>query len=232
MSALEEVAYADGDVALTGLFAAPDGDARGAVTVFPTFFNTTPGVEAKALQLVEAGFAVLVADFYGPETPSSMETAFAAMTKLRSDPKAMRKRLRASLDKLRELAPDVPQLAIGFCLGGLAALEVARDGADLVAVASFHGLLDTDLPAQEPISARILVCHGDADSLVPRSQVMGFWEEMDGVKAVWHFHSYAGVEHGFTNAQMLDGSPNPAYNASADAQSWRALMGFFDESLG
>ncbi len=231
MSGFAKVEYRDGDVALTGLHAVPHGSVRGAVTVFPTFINSTPSVEAKAQLLVEAGFAVLIADFYGPDYPASPEEAFAAMRNLRSDPVAMRTRLRASLAKMRELAPDEPQLAIGFCLGGMAVLEMARDGAELVAVASFHGLLETALPARGPITPRILVCHGDADSLVPRSQVVGFWEEMDAVKADWHFHAYAGVEHGFTNPRTFDGSPNPAYDASADRQSWHALLEFFDECL-
>ena len=143
----------------------------------------------------------------------------------------MRQRLRVALEKMRDVSGDIPQLTIGFCLGGMAALEMARDGQDLLAVASFHGLLATDLPATKPIGARILVCHGDADSLVPRSQVLSFWEEMDAVRADWHFHSYAGVEHGFTNPRTFDGSPNPAYNPSADRQSWRAMLDFFDETL-
>jgi dienelactone hydrolase len=151
------------------------------------------------------------------------------MMRLRADPVAMRTRLRAALTKLGELEPGLPQAAIGFCLGGMAVLELARDGADLALVASFHGLLQSPLPASQPIKSRILVCHGDVDFLVPRSHVTAFWEEMDAVKANWHFHSYAGVDHGFTNKLGLDGKPNPAYNASADRQSWTALMGLLDE---
>ncbi len=227
----EDIAYSDGDTALHGKLARPAGPPRAAVAVYPTFMNTTPGVEAKVLALAEAGYVALIGDFYGPDSPADFQQAFAAMTALRADASACRTRLRATLGKLRELDPDLPQLAIGFCLGGFAVLEMARDGQDLAAVASFHGLLDTPLPAIEPITPRILVCHGDADSLVPRSQVLGFWEEMDRVGADWHFHSYAGVEHGFTNPQMLDGSPSPAYDASADRQSWAAMLGLFDEVL-
>ena len=194
--------------------------------------NTTPGVEAKAQALVEEGFAVLIGDFYGPDAPANPDEGFDAMKRLRAEPAAMRTRLRATIATLRELEPDLPQLAIGFCLGGMAALEMARDGQDLRAVASFHGLLETRLPADKPIKARILVCHGDADSMVPREQVMAFWEEMDGVKADWHFHSYAGIEHGFTTQRTFDGSPHPAYNESADRQSWSAMLSFFDEVLG
>jgi len=232
MSGFEKVAYSDGGTPLTALRMRPEGAVRAAVAIFPTFMNSTPGVEAKARALIEAGYAVLLGDFYGPDAPSDFQQAFAAMTKLRSDPQATRARLRATIALLRELEPGLPQLAIGFCLGGFAVLEMARDGQDLLAVVSFHGLLETPIAASDPIKPRILVCHGDADSLVPRSQVSGFWEEMDSVGANWHFHSYSGVEHGFTNERMLDGSPNPAYNASADRQSWAAMHGLFDELLG
>ncbi|NQX93694.1 MAG: dienelactone hydrolase family protein [Erythrobacter sp.] len=231
MSKLETIEYRDGDTPLTGLYALPDGKPRAAITVYPTFMNSTPAVEAKALRLVEAGYAVMIADFFGPGAPSNVDEAFTALGNLTSDPAAMRERFRASLATTKSLAPDVPQLAIGFCLGGKAVLEMARDGQDLVAVASFHGLLETANPASDPIKARVLVCHGDADPMVPRTHVMAFWEEMDAVKADWHFHSYSGVDHGFTSPKGFDGQPNPAYNASADRQSWRSMMDLFDEAL-
>ncbi|MEZ5682482.1 MAG: dienelactone hydrolase family protein [Erythrobacter sp.] len=232
MSGFDKVEYKDGHTPLTALHMRPNGPARAAVAIYPTFMNSTPGVEAKARSLVEAGYVVLIGDFYGPDAPADFQQAFAAMSSLRADAVAARTRLRATIALMRELEPDLPQLAIGFCLGGFAVLEMARDGQDLAAVVSFHGLLETPVPATNAIKPRILVCHGDADSLVPRSQVTGFWEEMKRVGASWHFHSYAGVEHGFTNPQMLDGSPNPAYDASADRQSWAAMHSLFDEVLG
>ena len=140
--------------------------------------------------------------------------------------------VRCALEYTRTLAPNMPQLAIGFCLGGMAVLETAREGHALRAVVSLHGLLEIALPAAVPISPRILVRHGDADTLIPRAQVLASWEEMDAVEVDWHFHSYARVQHGFTNPHGADGSPNPAYDASADHHSWRAMMDFFDETLG
>tara|TARA_Y100000815_G_scaffold235646_1_gene228426 strand:+ start:567 stop:1262 length:696 start_codon:yes stop_codon:yes gene_type:complete len=229
--AFEKVGYADGAVELTALSARPEGTPRGAVAIYPTFMNTTPGVEAKAQALVDAGYAVLIGDFYGPETPADFDAAFVAMARLRSEPHAMRRRLAATLTLLRSRHPGIPHLAIGFCLGGMAVLEMARAGEDLLAVASFHGLLETALPAAKPITPRILVCHGDADAMLPRKQVIGFWEEMDAVKADWHFHSYAGVEHGFTMSHRPDGSANPAHDASAERQSWAAMHSLFDEVL-
>ncbi len=115
-------------------------------------------------------------------------------------------------------------------MGGQAALELARDSAPLEAVVSFHGLLDTGLPAEPgAITARILVCHGDADPMVPRSQVLAFWEEMDAAQANWHFHAYSGVKHGFTNPAKVEGNRAVGYDASADRQSWAAMLELFDE---
>ena len=83
--AFEKVGYADGAVKLTALSARPEGTPRGAVAIYPTFMNTTPGVEAKAQALVDAGYAVLIGDFYGPETPSDADQAFTAMGRLRGE---------------------------------------------------------------------------------------------------------------------------------------------------
>ncbi|WP_319641022.1 dienelactone hydrolase family protein [Porphyrobacter sp. ULC335] len=226
---IERIEYADGATPLTGWLARPSGEARAAVAVFPTYMNTTPAVEAKSLALAEAGCVAFVGDFYGPDSPHDADTALAAMLSLRADPVAMRKRLRATLTKLADIAPGLPMIAIGFCLGGMSVLELARDGADLALVASFHGLLATPLPATAPIAPRILVCHGDVDWLVPRTEVLAFWEEMDRVGADWQFMSFAGVDHGFTNLLNPDGSANPAYHATADRQSWAALLGLIDE---
>jgi dienelactone hydrolase len=231
---LEPLSYADGDTTLTGLLARPSGTPRAAVLVLPTIMNTTPAVEAKAQALAEAGYLALIADFYG-QRPANFDECRALAAAIRPDPLAYRRRLKAGLKALATLpeAQGLPLAAIGFCMGGQAALELARDGAPLFAVASFHGLLDTGLPAEPGrITARILVCHGDADPMVPRSQVVAFWEEMDAAGADWHFHSYSGVKHGFTNPAKIEGNTAVGYDASADRQSWAAMHELFAEVLG
>ena len=231
---METLDYHDGETALSALIARPDGLPRAAVVVFPTIMNPTPAVEAKAKALAEAGYLALIADFYG-QRPGDFDEARALAASIRPDPLAYRRRLKAGLRALATLpvAEDLQLAAIGFCMGGQAALELARDGAPLFAVASFHGLLDTGLPAEPGrISARILVCHGDKDPMVPRSQVLAFWEEMDAAQANWHFHSYSGVKHGFTNPATVASNPAVAYDASADRQSWAAMLELFDEVLG
>jgi dienelactone hydrolase len=141
----------------------------------------------------------------------------------------------AALAALRAL-PEAQGLrlgAIGYCMGGQAAIEAARAGEDLFAVASFHGILSTGLPAEAgTVRARILVCHGDADPMAPRQQLHAFWDEMDAAGADWHFHAYAGVKHGFTDSGSdARGMAALAYDTSADRQSWAALTSLFDEIL-
>ena len=229
----EPLPYTDGETALAGQLFRPSGAARAAVLVFPTIMNPTESVLAKARALAEAGYLALIADFYGKQ-PASFAQARAAAAEIRPDPLVYRRRLRAGLRALATMpeANGLPLAAIGFCMGGQAALELAREGAPLDAVVSFHGLLGTDLPAEPGhVTARILVCHGDADPMVPRSQVIAFWEEMDRAGASWHFHSYSGVRHGFTNPAPTE-NPATAYDESADRQSWAAMHALFDEVFG
>jgi dienelactone hydrolase len=232
VSVPETVAYADGDTPLTGLLYRPAGSPRAAVAVYPTIMNPTEAVLAKAQALADAGYLALVADFYG-KAPANFNQAREFAAGIRVNPEAYRRRLRAGLKALASVAgpEDLPLLAIGFCMGGQAVLELAREGAPLVAVVSFHGLLQTDLLAEPgKVTARVLVCHGDADPMVPREQVLKFWQEMDAAGADWHFHAYSGVRHGFTNPAPTE-NPATAYDASADRQSWAAMMSLFDEVL-
>lgn len=229
----ETVAYSDGDTPLAGLLYRPGAAPRAAVAVYPTIMNCTEPVLAKARALADAGYLALVTDFYG-EQPASFDQAREFAAGIRTTPEDYRRRLRAGLKALASVAgpEDLPLLAIGFCMGGQAVLELAREGAPLEAVVSFHGLLQTDLPAEPgKVAARILVCHGDADPMVPREQVLMFWQEMDSAGADWHFHSYSGVRHGFTNPAPTE-NPATAYDASADRQSWAAMLSLFDEVLG
>ena len=233
MSDTELVSYTDGDTALAGSVFRPPQAARAAVLVFPTIMNPTPSVIEKARSLAQHGYLAFVADFYGTR-PETMDAAREQALSIRQTPGQYRARLRAAFKAMASLdgVEGLPMAAIGFCMGGQAALEMARDGAPLFASVSFHGLLDTQEPAAPgKIRARILVCHGDADPMVPREQVMRFWEEMDAAQANWHFHSYAGVKHGFTNPAPSE-NPATAFDESADRQSWAAMNSLFDEILG
>lgn len=233
--ALEQIDYADGETSLTGFLARPEGAPRAAVLILPTIMNCNAPMVRRAQMLAHEGYLTLIADFYGVQV-RDFDHARELAGELRATAAGYRQRLHAGLSALKTLphAEGLPVATVGYCMGGQAALELARDGADLVLVASFHGLLDTQAPAQPgAVKARILVCHGDADPMVPRAQVMAFWEEMDAASANWHFHSYSGVKHGFTDpGSDARGMAAIGYDASADRQSWKALLELLDESLG
>jgi dienelactone hydrolase len=227
----DHVSYSDGETALTGLAYRPSGKPRAAVLVYPTIMNQVGVVLDKAASLAEHGYLTFVADFYG-KNPKTFEQSREFAADIRPEPESFRRRIRQAIAALIAMpeAKGLPLAAIGFCMGGGAVLELAREGAPLDAVVSFHGLLSTDLPAEPgKVTARILVCHGDADPMVPRSHVIGFWEEMDRAGGDWHFHAYRGVKHGFTNPNSPPENPAVGYNASADRQSWAAMFELFDE---
>ncbi|MDP3673582.1 MAG: dienelactone hydrolase family protein [Novosphingobium sp.] len=234
MTNLEPIPYADDQAPLTGLLARPAGKPRTVVVVFPTIMNQAPNALRRLPMLAEAGCLAFCADLYG-RAPADRADAHELGTALRADVSAYRARIRAAVDTLAALpeAQALPLAAIGYCLGGQAALEAARMNLPLVLAASFHGILSTDAPATGPIRPRILVCHGDADPLVPRDQVSAFQQEMDAASANWHLHVYAGVKHGFTDPEAdSHGLPALGYDASADRQSWAAMLRLLDETLG
>jgi len=177
---LEPIGYSDGTVDLTGWLARPVGPPRGAIVLWPTIMNVNAPMERRAGMLAEAGFLTLIADFYGAAVADFAHAGELAKV-LRADVDHYRRRIGAGVAALRGLADGLTLSAVGYCMGGQAVLEAARAGEDLALVASFHGILSTDRPAtaQTPITPRILISHGDADPLVPRTQVMAFWEEMD-----------------------------------------------------
>ena len=152
---------------------------------------------------------------------------------LRENRKVLRARAQAGLKALRDqrIVESRNLAAVGYCFGGCVALELARSGADLRGVVSFHGLLDAAAkPATKKISARVLALQGDEDPLVPPKQVDAFRAEMTRAGADWQLVTYGGTVHAFTNPDAgSEKSTGLAYNASADARSWEAMQVFFKE---
>jgi dienelactone hydrolase len=228
---LERIDYTDRGRALTGWLARPAGTPRAAVVLFPTIMNAAPNVLRRMPMLAEAGYLAFMADFYGEPVPDR-PAAHALGAALRAEVVHYRARIAAAVETLsaHPARGNLPMAAIGYCMGGQAVLEAARMNLPLAMVASFHGILSTDAPATTPIHPRILVCHGDRDPLVDRDQVRTFQEEMDAAQANWHLQVYSGVKHGFTDPEAdSHGLPALGYDASADRQSWAALLSLFDE---
>jgi dienelactone hydrolase len=191
----------------------------------------------RARRLAGLGYVALAADMFGDRRQATnLQEVATLVGGLRAEPEKLRGRGRAALAALAALPQvDAGRLAaIGFCFGGSVVLELAREGADLKAVVSFHGVLATKMPAQPGlVKASVLVCTGVDDPLAPPEQVADFENEMrtGGVKD-WQVIAYGNTLHGFTNP-AADGSMmrTASYNEQADRRSWASMKSLFDEVL-
>jgi dienelactone hydrolase len=211
---------------------------RPAVLVIHQWTGLTDYEKQRSRQLAELGYNVLAADIYGkgirPVPPAASQEA----GKYKSDRKLYRGRLNAGLEVLKkDERTDASKIAaIGYCFGGAGVLELARSGADIAGVVSFHGALDAGdgLKAEKGgVKAKVLACHGADDPFVPVPQVQGFEEEMRASGADWQLIAYGGAVHGFTQKMAgNDPSKGAAYNEKADLRSWEAMKAFFAEIFG
>jgi len=121
--------------------------------------------------------------------------------------------------------------AIGFCFGGTTALELARSGAAVQGVVTFHGGLDSPTPADgKNIKAKLLVLHGAADPHEAPADFAAFHKELADAKVDWQLIEYGGAVHCFTDQTAgTDPAKGCAYDPQADARSWAAMRAFFDE---
>jgi dienelactone hydrolase len=233
----QDINYRDDTVRLRG-FLAYDETERGrrpGVLVVHEGLGLNEHAMERTRMLAELGYVAMAADMFGDRRQAAdLQEARALVAELRDEPTKLRARGWTALATLASLPQvDAERLgAIGFCFGGSVVLELARDGADLKAVVSFHGVLTTRAPAvAEMVDASVLVCTGADDPLVPPEQVVAFEEEMRAAGARdWQVISYGNTLHGFTNP-AADGSILPAalYNERSNRRSWAAMQSFFDE---
>jgi dienelactone hydrolase len=230
------VEYRQGDTRLVGYLAAPR-DAKGllpGVLVVHEWMGLNDYAKRRAEQLAELGYVAFAADIYGDgKIAADAKEAGALAGSYKKDRALLRARAAAGLATL-EAQPGVAKdriAAIGYCFGGTAVLELARGGAEVAGVVSFHGSLDTPAPQDaKNIRAKVLALHGADDPLVPADQVAAFEQEMRAGGVDWQLIAYGGAVHGFTNpAHGGDNRKGVAYNAAADARSWAAMRQFFAE---
>lgn len=187
----------------------------------------------KARLLADMGYVAFALDMYGhARLGATVEEKSALMQPLMSDRALLAGRIHAAYEALIALPEvDAKRVAvIGFCFGGLCALDLARSGTDIKAAVSFHGLLNKPAHLVTPsIKAKILVLHGYDDPMVQPLQVQEFCQEMTQAKVDWQVHMYGQVQHAFTNPQAHDAQSGLMYNALADARSWAAMTGFLQE---
>ena len=187
----------------------------------------------KARALAELGYVGFAADVYGKGRRGTTRDENAALlNEMLDDRERLQRRLLGSLDAMAEQAGvDAAQrAAIGFCFGGLCVLDIARTGADVAGVASFHGLFAPAPNIEAPkVSTRVLALHGWDDPMATPDSVLGFATEMTKAGADWQLHAYGSTMHAFTNPAAADPDFGTVYDAAADRRSWQALRGFLAE---
>ena len=230
------VEYKHGDTVLEGYLAWDDTTnvSRPAVLIVHEWTGLGPYVKQRAEMLAELGYVAFAADIYGKGVrPATSAEAGKTAGIYKNDRSLMRARAKAGLDTLKaQKFVDPKRLAaIGYCFGGTTVLELARDGADIRGVVSFHGGLSTPTPQDaKGIKAKVLALHGADDPFVKADEVAAFQDEMRKAGLDWQFVSYGGAVHSFTNPEAgNDNSKGAAYNEKADKRSWEAMKTFFKE---
>lgn len=210
---------------------------RPGLLMVPDWMGVTPAAVEKAKQVAGEDYVVLVVDMYGKGVrPKNATQAQALVAKQYADRAGMRTRASVALQTLKAQegkAPlDTSRIgAFGYCFGGATVLELARAGANLAGVVSFHGGLDTSLPARPgAIKAPLLILNGaDDQSVAPH--IAGFQQEMNEAGADWQFVNFSGAVHCFA-LETANSPPGCVYNERAARRAYRMMDGFLDEVFG
>ena len=233
------VDYQAGDTACEGYVAFDDAASapRPGVLVVHDWMGLSDHTRDVCKELAKLGYVAFAADIYGKGVRPADRTAAAAEAgKYKADRSLLRQRAAAGLAQL-ESSPtvDTGKLAvIGYCFGGTTALELARSGADLVGVVTFHGGLDSPNPADgKNIKAHLLILHGADDPFVKKEDIEAFQKELRDAGVDWEMVSYGDAVHAFTEPWVgTDKSKGAAYNEKAARRSWQAMEDFFAEIFG
>ena len=232
----EIVKYRDGDVGCEGFFCY-DTTRRGplpAVLISHAWGGRDEFVARKARRLAWHGYAAFALDMFGnAKRGQSVEENQALIAPFMADRSLLAKRIQAALTAVRA-QPQVDGkrvAAMGFCFGGLCVLDLARSGADVRGVVSFHGLLKPSGLPPKPIQSKVLILHGYDDPMAPPEEVLAIAKEMTTAGADWQLHAYGGTMHAFTNPEANDPSFGTVYKAEPDRRSWQSMLNFFEEVL-
>jgi dienelactone hydrolase len=229
----ETVEYKDGDTTLEGFLAYDTAQAgkRPGILVVHQWMGLSDYEKKRCEMLAKLGYVAFAADVYGQGIrPKSVAEAGAQAGKYKSNRKLLRQRVNAGLACLRQQRlVDAQRVgAIGYCFGGTAVIELARSGADVRGVVSFHGGLDAPTPVDgKNIKCRVLALHGADDPFESAADLAAFENEMRAGGVDWELVKYGGAVHSFTDWNA-DGSLKGAqYNERADRRSWAAMREFF-----
>jgi dienelactone hydrolase len=235
---VQTVDYKQGSAVLEGwlIYDTAAHGKRPGVVVYPAYWGPSAHEKDVAEKLARMGYVAFVADIYGkgirPDTP---QAAGAESAKYAKDNRPlMLQRALAAFDQLRQ-SPMVDAskiAAVGYCFGGAPALDLARSGAPLVDIVTFHGSLATPNPGASKIKGHVLALHGAADPIVNGQAVAAFEKEMTEGSVDWQVVLYGGVMHAFTdNTHPSNPSHGTKYDAVADKRSWRAMTDLFKSTL-
>ncbi|MBV9079634.1 MAG: dienelactone hydrolase family protein [Elusimicrobia bacterium] len=232
----ETVAYKHGSAQLEGYLAYDDAVSgkRPGILVVHEWWGLNDFTKQKTEELAKMGYVAFAADIYGKGVRTTDAGEAGKTSAIYKNDRALtRARVDAAL-KILEKDPRVDKTklaAIGFCFGGMVALEAARAGEDLKGVVTFHGDLSSPNPADaKNIKGRVLVLHGADDPFVTRQVVDGFISEMNAAKVDWQLNMYSGAVHAFTNPNAgNDPKKGMAYNEKAAERAWAAMGMFFDD---
>lgn len=235
----KEVEYTADGVTLKGYLAYDDEveGQRPGVLVVHEWWGHNDYARKRARMLAEMGYTALAVDMYGDgkvaEHPKDAGKFAAEIAKNKALGKARFDAAQAYLSG-QDTVKDDQIAAIGYCFGGGVVLNMARSGADLDGVASFHGSLVTDAPAEKgAVKARVMVFNGEADAMVKPEHVEAFKKEMEAAGVTYEYVGYPEVKHSFTNpdadAFAAKFKLPLAYSESADQDSWAKLKAFLAE---
>ncbi len=189
--------------------------------------------QARARDLAELGYAGFSLDLYGKGARgSNNEENAALMQPLLDDRALLQKRMKLAVEvAAAQDGVDASRVAaIGYCFGGLCVLDLARVGADLRGVVSFHGLFfPPDNTAGNRITARVLALHGWNDPMAPPEMVVALAAELTEAGADWQIHGYGQTLHAFTNPAANDPDFGTVYHPTADRRSWQSMVNFLEE---
>lgn len=232
----EPVSWEHGGTTFDGylVYDADQDERRPGLLMVPNWMGVTDAAVERAKQLADDDYVILLVDMYGRGLrPADTSEAGKAAGAVYADRNALRGRINTALGVLRGSVDKTPLDAsriggIGFCFGGAIMLELARSGADVAGVVSFHGNLATTMPASEgDIKASVLVLNGAADSYVPQAEITALWEEMANAKADWQFVNFGGAVHCFAEADA--NSPGCMYDPKAAKRAYEMMEDFFDD---